>query len=150
MILIEFFNALPSCISIEYNYTDQFIKHDLLNHFFQIMRQVYHLDAYVWRAETQSNGNIHFDVTTNKFIYLSDLRNEWNKVLKEPDMIQKYHNKFCNMSYNEYKSYRLSSGNVKLKDILRAYQYGKKTNWFSPNTTRYPRCVENQKHFSLS
>jgi hypothetical protein len=130
------FVAFPTCLKkINYNYTDRFIKHDLLNHFLTICRRDFHIDSYVWRAETQSNGNIHFHITTNKFVYLSDLRSAWNTVLSKTKMIQLYHEKFCKMSYEQYKAYRLSSGHPKLKDILRAYQYGRKTDWYDPNTT---------------
>ena len=130
------FAALPCCIAkINYNYTDKYIKHELLNHFLTIMRRDYKIDSYIWRAETQANGNIHFHITTNKFIYLSDLRNEWNKVLAKTDMLDKYHEKFSVMNYQQYKQYRQKKGNPKPKNILKAYKFGITNKWYSPNST---------------
>lgn len=36
---------------------------------------------YIWRAETQSNGNLHYHLITNQFIHYRDLRNLWNIAL---------------------------------------------------------------------
>lgn len=34
---------------------------------------------YVWKAETQDNGRLHFHVTTNSFIHWRTLRKAWNR-----------------------------------------------------------------------
>lgn len=36
---------------------------------------------YVYRAETQANGNLHYHLLTNSFLHHRDLRNIWNKYL---------------------------------------------------------------------
>lgn len=118
-----------------FNYSDDFCKHDLLNHFLTIMRRDFKVHNYVWRAETQKNGNIHFHITLNKFIYLSDIRAAWNKVLGKTDMIKKYSKKFSGMTFLQYKSYRYSIGNPNMKDVRKAYDYGVKTAWSDPNST---------------
>lgn len=131
-----YFNALPCCIqSVDFNYTDKYIKHELLNHFLTDLRRTYHVDSYVWRAETQENGNIHFHITTNQFIYLSDLRNLWNKVLGKTDMLESYHKKFSEMTFEQYKTYRNRHSRQKHSKLLAAYKYGKSTDWYSPNST---------------
>lgn len=33
---------------------------------------------YIWKAEKQDNGNIHFHLTTNSFIHWRTMRNKWN------------------------------------------------------------------------
>lgn len=120
---------------LEYYYTDDFIKHDLLNHFFVLLKREFKVHNYVWRAESQKNGNIHFHITMNKFIYLQDVRNLWNRVLSKTDMIQKYHDRFSPMTFEDYKAYRYANGSPKLQDVKNAYEFGVKTNWFQPNTT---------------
>lgn len=37
---------------------------------------------YVWKAETQDNGNIHYHLTTNSFIHHEVLRRKWNGLMK--------------------------------------------------------------------
>lgn len=38
---------------------------------------------YVWKAEKQDNGNIHFHITTNSFIHYNKLRDRWNKAINK-------------------------------------------------------------------
>lgn len=38
---------------------------------------------YVWKAEVQDNGNIHFHLTTNSFIHYDKLRMRWNKAINK-------------------------------------------------------------------
>lgn len=35
---------------------------------------------YVWKAEKQDNGNVHYHLTTNSFIHHRTLRNRWNTI----------------------------------------------------------------------
>lgn len=42
---------------------------------------------YIWKAEVQDNGNIHFHITTNVFIHHEKLRMYWNKTLKRCKVI---------------------------------------------------------------
>jgi hypothetical protein len=39
--------------------------------------------AYVYRIETQENGNIHYHLVTNTFIHYHDLRVYWNRYVNE-------------------------------------------------------------------
>lgn len=117
------------------NYSDEYCKHDLLNHFLTLLRRDFKCHNYIWRAETQKNGNIHFHITTNKFLYAKDVRDAWNRVLSKTDMLDKYQTKFCNLTYSEYKQYRYKSGKSKEKELQKAYKFGCETNWLSPNTT---------------
>jgi len=35
---------------------------------------------YVWKAEVQDNGNIHFHINTNVFVHYNTIRKYWNKI----------------------------------------------------------------------
>src|SRR5438552_841266 len=48
---------------------DRFIKRKMLDPFLKWLVRVHNCKNYVWKAETQDNGNIHFHITTNKFIH---------------------------------------------------------------------------------
>ena len=133
----------------DFAYTDEYCKHELLNHFLVILRRDFKVHNYIWRAETQKNGNIHFHITLNKFIYAKDLRDAWNRVLGKSDMIIKYQAKFSNMSFEEYKAYRLKFGKSKDKDIRKAFDFGISSNWLSPNTTDI-HAVGDSKYSCLS
>lgn len=36
--------------------------------------------SYIWKAELQARGQIHYHVTTNQFIRYDEVRNEWNRL----------------------------------------------------------------------
>lgn len=37
--------------------------------------------SYVWRAERQKNGNLHFHICTDRYIHYKDIRDSWNRNL---------------------------------------------------------------------
>ena len=60
------------------NVSDKEIKSQMLGPWLRIMRDTFKLRSYVWRAERQKNGNIHFHFVTDTFILYSDIRDNWN------------------------------------------------------------------------
>lgn len=67
-------------LSSKQNHSDTEIKKQLLNHFLVECRKRWEVIHYVWRAERQKNGNIHFHILTDKFIPYQELRNVWNRI----------------------------------------------------------------------
>ena len=53
----------------------------LLEPFLKYLRQVHKIGLYVWKAERQKRGVIHYHITINKFVHYQELRNKWNKLL---------------------------------------------------------------------
>lgn len=58
--------------------SDKLIKSKMLFPWIRNMRNVYHLRSYVWRAERQKNGNIHFHFSTDTYIPYDAIRDAWN------------------------------------------------------------------------
>lgn len=44
---------------------------------------------YIWKAEKQDNGNLHYHLTTNTFIHWRTLRNKWNRCCDALGYIQR-------------------------------------------------------------
>lgn len=61
-------------------HSDQEIKSKLLNQFLIELKSRWSIEHYLWRAEPQKNGNIHFHVLCDKFIPWNELRNTWNRI----------------------------------------------------------------------
>lgn len=59
---------------------DKFIKSQMLNKLLEKLRYNCGMKAYLWRAERQKNGNIHFHITTNIYVHHADLRRYWNDI----------------------------------------------------------------------
>jgi hypothetical protein len=57
-------------------------------------KRKYDLKSYVWRAERQLNHNIHFHMITDCWIHYEKIRNDWNAVLRETGLIDKFKEKY--------------------------------------------------------
>lgn len=62
-------------------HSDHYIKQHLLAPFLKWMERSHNCQSYVWKAEAQENGNIHFHITTNQFIHWKQVRAKWNRLL---------------------------------------------------------------------
>ncbi len=71
---------------------DRSIKNKMLEPFLRNMRNVYKLRSYVWRAERQKNGNIHFHITCDIFIPYDSIRDAWNLQLGKYHFIKDFKN----------------------------------------------------------
>lgn len=72
--------TLPSAQGVV---SDKDIKKTCLDPWIKAMKRKHQLKSYVWRAERQFNGNIHFHITTDTYIPQDDLRNDWNRQLSK-------------------------------------------------------------------
>lgn len=61
-------------------HSDAFIKDEMLQPFLRWITKHYNA-LYVWKAESQLNGNIHFHITVDTFIPWRSVRAKWNKLL---------------------------------------------------------------------
>jgi len=46
--------------------------------------------SYIWKAELQERGQIHYHITTNKFIRYDNIRDEWNRLQKKAGWLNEY------------------------------------------------------------
>jgi len=65
-------------LSSEQKHTDDYIKQHMLEPFLKWAFREGKDKHYVWKAETQRNGNIHFHITFNGFIHYMKIRQKWN------------------------------------------------------------------------
>ncbi len=73
-------NFVTLSLSSKQIHTDQVIKSELLDQLIYEAKKRWNVDLYVWRAEKQKNGRIHFHILTDKFIPWNELRNVWNRI----------------------------------------------------------------------
>lgn len=68
----------------------KFCNKFLLEPFIRVLRRRYGLKNYVWKLELQANGMVHYHITSNVFIVHTDLKDEWNNILRRNDMLIDY------------------------------------------------------------
>lgn len=139
------FVTLTLCGASEHSDTE--IKHDCLNQLLVEMRKRWAVTHYVWRAEAQHNGNIHFHLITDKFIPYAELRNTWNRILNKLGYVKKYRDKMSEFHKSGFNVRTDLLNNWSYADQKRAYEVGKKNNWSNPNSVDV-RPVHNAKQLS--
>lgn len=106
---IEFFNSkvsnptmrntkhlvfLTITLSASQRHSDQQIKKDLLKPFLRMLRENLGCVNYVWKAESQANGNIHFHVIIDKYVDKVEIQNKWNYCQQKLFYIDRFELKF--------------------------------------------------------
>lgn len=120
---------------VELDLSDKSVKNKILHLFINQARYRWGMKSYVWKAETQENGNIHFHLTTDVYIDSDELRLVWNKCLKTHDVLQKYSKKFSAMSFEDYCTSYGPDSKISQKVLRHRFEIGNSTNWENPNTT---------------
>lgn len=75
--------TLPVKVSAEH---DSFIKENLFDTFIDNIVSNRNVKCYVWRAEAQLNGNIHFHIVFDRFLDYKQLKKSWYRLLKSNDL----------------------------------------------------------------
>jgi len=128
-------NFVTLTLSSNQVHPDNEIKSKLLNQFITEARKKWGVKNYLWRAEPQRNGNIHFHVVTDKFIPWDELRETWNRIQNKLGYVDRYaktqREKFKNgfvfdPKYGMHWNYDKQ---------LKAYKKSVKEDWNNPNST---------------
>jgi hypothetical protein len=82
--------TLP-CKQIE---SDKVVKSKYLNLFLQKLRNQIDDFNYLWVAEKQGNGNIHFHLIVDKYFKKEYIQKLWNETLANGEYINKFQHKF--------------------------------------------------------
>lgn len=130
-----FLNFITLTLSSNQIHSDNEIKRSILEPFLNEMRKRYKVRNYIWRAERQENGNIHFHIISDRFIWWNDLRNSWNYFQERLGYVSRYR-----VSQREFHKagfqYRPEkSKNWPYSKQLAAWREGIRTDWASPNST---------------
>ena len=72
------------------NISDKELKSQCLDPWIKRMRRQLKLNNYVWRAERQENGNLHFHFITDTYLHYQKIRDNWNEVLNKFNFINEF------------------------------------------------------------
>lgn len=121
--------------TLDHGVTDHHFKSVLLHNFINTCRYKYDLKNYVWKVETQANGNIHAHFTTDTFIHWKDIRNVWNRILEKKGVIDMYRAKHEKLSFDDYAALYDPTGTKDSDQLRSAFAQGCSASWSDPNTT---------------
>lgn len=122
--------TLPS----EQRHTDNEIKSKCMNQFLTEVRKLSGRGVYVWRAEKQKNGNIHFHFIYNRFIPVDVLRRIWNRCTNKLGYVDEY-TRLMNeevKGFGDYYERFKEQGSY--GTLYKRYCKGKANGWTDPNS----------------
>lgn len=86
--------AYPTMITltlpVDQKHSDAEINRACLQPWLQMMRRDYEIDQYVWRAEAQENGNLHYHLIVDKYIPKRAITQSWNQMIDNLDYRSRY------------------------------------------------------------
>ncbi len=71
-------------------HSDKEIKARLLKDFLNRMQKTWQTYLYVWKAEKQQNGRIHFHIITNRYVPHKWIRQTWNQIQNKLGYIDRF------------------------------------------------------------
>lgn len=71
-----------------------------LNTWLTYARKFFYLHNYVWKIEAHSDGRLHIHLTTDTFINHRRLRESWNRILQNENLLDSHFSKFANYNPN--------------------------------------------------
>lgn len=116
-------------------HSDNEIKNTCLNQLIIELKKYYHVKNYIWRAEKQKNGNLHFHIVVNKFIPYQELRDRWNRIINKLGYVDSYRDSQMDFHHNGFRLRKNLLPTWSAKKQKQAFERGAKTHWNSPNTT---------------
>jgi hypothetical protein len=87
-------NFITLTLPAEQIHSDKEITGRCLNNFLNILRKEAGVIDYIWKAEAQGNGRIHFHITTNTFIHYSNIRKWWLSSINLLGYVDRFQAKF--------------------------------------------------------
>lgn len=112
-------NMITLTLSDTQIHSDKEIKRALLKPFLRIIRERFGLENYLWKAEKQENGNIHFHIIVDGYFDKVRLREVWNNVQASKGYLDSFHRKY---GHYDAPSTRIES----LRDIENTTKYIRK------------------------
>ena len=141
-------SLLTLTLSGRQRHPDNYIKNKMLNQFFVELRKYNKNLIYVWRAEKQKNGNIHFHVLINIYLPLDLVTKIWNRIQDKEGYISDYHSKHKDLTIIDY-FYKYPPSSPGAADKLRkSFIKNQANNWMQPNSIDLKGLKSVKKAFS--
>ena len=115
--------------------SDKENKRNLLNRFLIELQRKSNLSNYLWCAEKQKNGNIHYHILSNSEIEYKIIRSIWNKILDDNNYIENYRQNQIHFHKDGFKIRTEFLEHWNEEKQYNAYLNGVNNNWSDPNST---------------
>lgn len=107
----------------------------LLGPFLQWLRKTKGVNTYIWKAELQQNGQIHYHLTMPDFIHFQEIRDRWNECQRKAGIIAKYRAAQLEFHKDGFQARKHLLDSWPMEKQKQAYARGMETDWQDPNST---------------
>lgn len=90
----RYFVLITLTLPAKQSESDNVVKRRYLGVWLQNLERVHKGINWLWVAEAQHNGNIHFHVIVDRYVQWEWVRRTWNRVLSNGDYIERFAAKF--------------------------------------------------------
>lgn len=98
--------------------TDSEIKKTMLEPFLRKMRAK-GMNSYVWKAERQKNGNVHFHIISDTWILYTELRDIWNNLQEKAGLMEPFRAKWGHSDPNSTDVKAVRSENEAVRYLMK-------------------------------
>lgn len=116
-------------------HSDNEIKRVCLNSFLIEIQKYHGVNNFVWRAEKQDNGNLHFHIILDTFIGYNEIRNRWNRIVNKLGYVDRYQEKMKKFYSGGFQVRKDLIKNWNEKAQRKSYYANVKTDFQNPNST---------------
>src|SRR4030042_275543 len=116
-------------------HTDKEITNKCLNQLFVELSKYHNVKKFVWRAEKQDNGNIHYHILISEFVEWSELRKRWNRICNKLGYVDRYQEKMKEFYKDGFRPSKNENDKRTIEQQRKAFILGQKSEWRSPNST---------------
>ena len=116
-------------------HTDNVITSKLLNSFLNSLRRKWNVEKYIWKAEKQENGNIHYHILTDQFIYWKEIREVWNRIQNSLGYVDRYSENMKEFFKDDFRMSNNPKDKRSKETQYKAYLVGLKNGFTDPNST---------------
>lgn len=128
-------NFVTLTLSSEQIHSDNEIQNHVFRPFLMALGRNWKVRNYVWRAEKQNNGSIHYHIVTDKFIPWNELRNVWNRCQQNLGYVTRYRENQILWHREGFHFRQELAPKWGRSAQLKAYYEGCRHDWNSPNST---------------
>jgi hypothetical protein len=86
----HFLSYITLTIPSHYNISAQQGYDLMLKHFLQWLRRTKKVNTYIWKAEFQERGQLHYHITTPAWIHYQEIKDKWNNLLRSNHLMEEY------------------------------------------------------------
>jgi predicted small metal-binding protein len=116
-------------------HTDQELNAQALNPFITKIKRSHKVVNYLWRAEKQDNGNLHYHIIVDKFIGHEYVKDLWNRTIEKLGYIEAYRIEQKKVHKQGFNFREELKERWPVEKQIQAFKTGEANNWNNPNTT---------------